>query len=109
MERRESIGAARSGWNDRVPDFRNPRAAIFLRRQPLALQQGVGVMVPLAVREIVPEHGGRGLGFVGYPQAEIGLDQTIKRFLRMPRRLVKLKHVANAIDGGGVIAAVALE
>src|SRR6185312_16379595 len=84
-------------------------AAIFLRRQALALQQGVGVLVPLAVGEIVPEHGGGGLRLVGDSETEVSLDQAVERFGRMARGLVILKDVAKAIDGGGVIAAVEIE
>src|SRR5271154_6209057 len=105
MERRESIQWP-SGRSDRVPDRRKPRAAKIVGRESLALQEVVGVMVPVAVREIVPEHGGGSLCFLVDPEPKIGLDQAIKRFWRMARRLVILEHVAKAIDGGGVIAAV---
>src|SRR5271166_3216199 len=108
MERRASM-AARSGGNDRVVDLRHPGARIVVRRQPLALQERVGVLVPLAVGEVMAEHRGRGLCFAGDAQAQIGLDEAVERLLRMAGRLIILQHVAEAIDGGGVVIPVQIE
>src|SRR5271165_126644 len=108
MERRASM-AARSGGNDRVVDLRHPGGRIVVRRQPLALQERIGVLVPLAVGEVMAEHRGRGFGFAGDAEAEIRLDEPIERLFRMPGRLIILEHVAEAIDGGGVVIPVQIE
>src|ERR1019366_5356715 len=67
IESRASMGFGldASGRNDGVIELGNPGLLVFLRRQAAILQQIVGVLVPLAIGEVVAEHGGGGLRFVG--------------------------------------------
>jgi hypothetical protein len=54
------------------PDFRAARA--------VALQQLVGIGIPLAVRIVVAENGGSRLRFLDDTHRVIGFDQTRERF-----------------------------
>src|SRR3954470_9589532 len=46
---------------ERLEGFADPGALVFLRLQAARLHQAISVLVPAAIGEIVPEHGGRGL------------------------------------------------
>src|SRR5579883_1911480 len=107
---RTSMGDAfRSARHDRVVDFRNPRVFVLFRLEPAAFQERVGVLVPLAVRKIVAENGGRGLRLVGDAEAEIGFGQAIERLFGVTRRLIAGENIAEAIDRGDVIATMQVE
>src|SRR5690606_18034511 len=81
-----------------------PRARILARLEPAGLQQRVGILVPLAVRIVGAEHGGRRLGFRGDAHGVIGLGQARQRLFDMAGVGVVLDHVAEALDGGNVFA-----
>ena len=103
--------------DEHVPARRNPSgrllgegvadgAAIVLGYRPLLLEEVVGVLVPAAVREVVAEHGGRGLRLVDQAHRQIGLDQTLQRLLDVARLLVFDDHNAEAIDRRDIFAAL---
>src|ERR1700694_3696122 len=79
-------------------------ALVLARLETAGLYKIIGVLVPAAVRKIVPEHGGSGLRLADDADRHIGLGQPGQRFLDMPRGLVLGDHVFEAVDGGGVVA-----
>ena len=81
------------------------RGLALLGANAALLQQRVGVLVPVAVGEVVAEHGRGGLRLVRDAQREIGLGQAIERLLGVAGRLVLGQHVAEAVDRGRVILA----
>src|SRR6202022_1817605 len=79
-------------------------ALVLARLETAGLYKIIGVLVPAAVRKIVPEHGGSGLRLADDADRHIGLGQPGQRFLDMPRGLVLGDHGLEAVDGGGVVA-----
>src|SRR5437879_5367781 len=61
---------------------------VLARLETARLYKIVGVLVPLAVRKIVPKHGSRGLRLAVDADRHIGLGQPRQSFLDMPRCLV---------------------
>src|SRR5260370_32456752 len=84
--------------------LRDVRTGVLARLDPAGLYKIIGVLVPAAVRKIVPEHGGSGLRLADDADRHIGLGQPGQRFLDMPRGLVLGNHGLEAIDRGGVVA-----
>src|SRR3981189_2535521 len=65
----------------------NIGALVFAGLDSTGLYQIIGVLVPLAVRKIVPEHGGGGLRLADDADRHIGLGQPGQRFLDVARGL----------------------
>src|ERR1700704_5565223 len=84
----------------------NIGALVFAGLDSTGLYQIIGVLVPLAVRKIVPEHGGGGLRLADDADRHIGLGQPGQRFLDVARGLILGDHGLEAVDGGGVVALV---
>src|SRR5207244_7011458 len=73
---------------------------VLARLETARLYKIVGVLVPLAVRKIVPKHGRRGLRLADDADRHIGLGQPRQRFLDMPRGLVAGHDRLESVDGG---------
>src|SRR6267142_1151900 len=76
---------------------------VLARLDTTRLYKIIGVLVPLAVRKVVPKYGRRGLRLTDDANPHIGLGQPRQRFLDMPRGLVAGDHGLEAVDGGGVV------
>src|SRR6202040_291070 len=79
---------------------------VLARLETAGLYKIIGVLVPAAVRKIVPEHGGCGLRLADDADRHIGLGQPGQRLLDMPRGLILGDHGLEAVDRGGVVALV---
>src|SRR5690349_13025182 len=77
----------------------DPVAFIRLGLEAAALHQGVGVLVPGAVGEIVPEHGGSGLCFFHDAERHVALGEPQQRLFDMARGLILRDHYLEAVDG----------
>src|SRR6266849_9100708 len=77
---------------------------VLARLETAGLYKIIGVLVPAAVRKIVPEHGGGGLRLADDTDRHIGFGQPGQRFLDMPGGLILGDHGLEAVDGGGVVA-----
>src|SRR6201991_2294333 len=73
---------------------------ILARLETAGLYKIVGVLVPAAVRKIVPKHGSWRLRLADDADRQIGLGQAEQRFLDMARGLVAGDHGLVAIDAG---------
>src|SRR5258707_8410841 len=82
----------------------NVGTLILARLETAGLYKIIGVLVPAAVRKIVPKYGRRGLRLADDADRHIGLGEPGQRFLDMPRGLVAGDHGLEAVDGGGVVA-----
>src|ERR1700737_2853223 len=82
----------------------NVGTLILARLETAGLYKIIGVLVPAAVRKIVPEHGGRGLRLANNTDRHIGLGEPGQRFLDMPRGLILGDHGLETVDRGGVVA-----
>src|SRR5262249_47054687 len=83
----------------------DPGALVLTGRQPPRLHQSKGVLVPAAVREVVAEHGGRGLGLVDDAERHISLGEPQQRLLDVARGLETGHHDLEAVDGTRVVLA----
>src|SRR5262249_14611274 len=101
MERRDSITEA-----DLLEGLADPGALILGRLEPARPHQGIGVLVPRAVGEIVPEHGCRGLRLADDAERHVELGEPHQRFLDVTRRLIPGDDHLEAVDGGRVVLAV---
>src|SRR3954447_10351001 len=81
----------------------NVGALVLARLETAGLHESVGVLVPLGVGKIMPEHGGGGLRLADDADRHIGFGQPRQRFLDVPRGLVLRDHGLEAVDGGGVV------
>src|SRR6202163_2103458 len=77
---------------------------VLARLETAGLYKIISVLVPAAVRKIVPQHGGGGLCLADDADRHIGLGQPSQRFLDMPRGLVLGDHGLEAIDGRRIVA-----
>src|SRR4051812_1721524 len=82
----------------------NVGTLILARLETTRLYKIIGVLVPAAVRKIVPKYGRRGLRLTDDADRHIGLGQPRQRFLDMAGSLVAGDHGLEAVDGGGVVA-----
>src|SRR5262249_50218511 len=98
MDRRDSI---KKGGADLLEGLADPGALILCRLEPALFHQGVGVLVPRAVGEIVPEHRGRGLRLADDTERHVELSQPHQRLLDVARRLVVGDNHLEAVDRGG--------
>src|SRR5712671_2486191 len=76
---------------------------ILARLETAGLYKIIGLLVPAAVRKIVPKHGGGSLRFADDADRHIGLGEPGQRFLDMARGLIAGDHGLEAVDGGGVV------
>src|SRR5262249_6371715 len=74
-------------WSD-AEGPADPGALVFRRLKPACVQQRIGVLVPAAIGEIVPEHRGGGLCLAHHTKSQIDLCQSQQRFLDVPRGLI---------------------
>src|SRR6476659_9660249 len=79
---------------------------VLARLETAGLYKTIGVLVPAAIRKIVPEHGGGGLRLADDTDRHIGFSQPGQRFLDVPRGLILGDHGLEAVDGGGVVALI---
>src|SRR6201999_996417 len=71
---------------------RNVGPLILARLETAGLYKIIGVLVPAAVRKIVPEHGRRGLRLADDADRHIGFGEPLQRFLDVPRGLILRHH-----------------
>src|ERR1035437_3224791 len=86
--------------------LRDVGTLVLARLDTAGLYKIIGVLVPAAVGEIVPEHGSGGLRLADDTDRHIGLGQPGQRFLDMPGGLILGDHGLEAVDGGSVVALV---
>src|ERR1700689_652322 len=82
----------------------DPGTLILARLETAGLYKIIGVLVPAAVRKIMPEHGGGSLRLADDTNPHIGLGEPTQRFLEVPCGLILGHHGLEAVDGGGVVA-----
>src|SRR5690606_33413087 len=87
---------------DRLDGARDPAFGVRLRRQPAALELRIGVLVPVAVRIVVAEHGRRGLRLRYDAERQVELHEPIERLRRLGRGLVVDDDGLEAVDGGEI-------
>src|SRR4029079_1194621 len=76
---------------------------VLVRLETTGLYKIIGVLVPAAVRKIVPKHSRRRLRLADDADRHIGLGETEQRFLDMARGLIAGDHGLEAIDGRGEV------
>src|SRR5262249_52568413 len=94
---------ARGPSRERLAD---PMALVLVGLKTLRLHQGIGVLVPTAVREIVAQHRSRGLRFLHDAERHVGFGKPQQRFLDVARALIARHHDLEAIDGANIVAGV---
>src|SRR5260370_14364977 len=80
------LSSAPSPQSDLTECPADPRAIILQRLVTLAFHHLVSVLVPSAVGEVMPEHGGGGLGLPNYPERPVALEQAPHGLTPLPRR-----------------------
>src|SRR5216683_1634976 len=83
---------------DRPERLADPGALVLLRLAAARFQQAVGVLVPGAVGEIVPEHGGGGLRFLDDAERHVAFGEPRQRFLDVAGALVLRHDHLEAVD-----------
>src|SRR6185436_7365039 len=73
---------------------------ILARLETAGLYKIIGVLVPAAVRKVVPKYGRRRLRPADDAERHIALGESRQRFLDMPRGLVAGNDRLEAVDGG---------
>src|SRR3954471_25062997 len=76
----------------------HPGSLILIGLETAGFYKIIGVLVPAAVRKIMPEHGGRGLRLADDADRQIGLGEPEQRFLDVPGGLVLRHHGLVAVD-----------
>src|SRR5712671_5333147 len=77
---------------------------ILARLETAGLYKIIGLLVPAAVRKIMPEHGRRRLRLADDADRHIGLGEPRQRLLDMAGGLIAGDHGLEAVDRGGVVA-----
>src|SRR6185295_15296174 len=77
---------------------------VLVRLETTGLYKIIGVLVPAAVRKIVPKHSRRRLRLADDADRHIGLGETGQSILDMARGLIAGDHGLEAIDGRGEVA-----
>src|SRR3954471_17237471 len=77
---------------------------VLARLETAGLYKIIGVLVPAAVRKIVPEHGSRGLRLTDDADRHIGLGEAGERLLDVPCGLVSRDRGLEAVDRSGEVA-----
>src|SRR2546430_17456807 len=67
---------------------------VLARLETARLYKIIGVLVPAAVRKIVPKYGRRGLRLADDADRHIGLGEAVERFLDVAGGLVRAGHRA---------------
>src|SRR3981189_3044706 len=88
IERRASMGDQFLAETQFLEGPGDVGALILARLETAGLYKIIGVLVPAAVRKIVPKHGRGGLRLANDADRHIGLGQPAHRFPDMPRGLV---------------------
>src|SRR6516165_12778047 len=86
----------------------DPRGLVLAGLQALRLHQRVGVLVPAAIRKIMPEYRGRRLRLVGNAERHIGFRKPQKRFFDVTRSLIAGDHHLESIDRSSEFAPLQL-
>jgi hypothetical protein len=98
------------GLRNRAPEFlagaEIHEPLIFTRLGAVALQELVGIRIPLAVRIVVAENGSSSLRLFDDAHRVIGFDQTRERFFDLVGAWILLDDDAEARDGGKVFLAL---
>src|ERR1700682_5880942 len=81
---------------------------VLARLGTAGLYKIIGVLVPAAVRKIVPEHGGGGFGLADDAGRHISLGQPGQRFFDVPGGLILGHHGLEAVDRADIVALVEL-
>src|SRR6188472_231902 len=76
---------------------------ILARFETAGLYNIIGVLVPAAVRKIVPKDGRGGLRLADDTDRHIALGEPRQRFLDMAGGLIAGDHGLEAVDGGRVV------
>src|SRR6187402_507469 len=95
-----------SAQPDLLEGAADPGALIFARLQAARTHQPVGVLVPAAFREIVPQDCGRSLRLLHDAERHIALREPHQRLLDVARRLVLGDNNLETVDRAGVVAAI---
>src|SRR5205085_6018042 len=82
----------------------NVGTRILARLETAGLYKIIGVLVPAAVRKIVPKYGGSGLRLADDTDRHIALGETEQRLLDMAGGLVAGGHGLVGVGGGGGVA-----
>src|SRR5712675_1326242 len=77
---------------------------VLARLETARLYKIVGVLVPLAVRKIVPKHGRCRLRLADDADRHIALGESVQRFLDVAGGLIAGNHRLEAIDRRGEVA-----
>src|SRR6187549_1176787 len=87
----------------------DPGILVLVRLDAGGFHEAVRVLVPGAVRKIVPKHGSRGLRLVDDTERQIGLGEPRQRLLDFARRLELRHNDLEAVDRAGEIAPLHVE
>src|SRR3954452_23363558 len=79
-------------------------ALILARLETARLYKIIGVLVPAAVRKVVPKYRGGGLGFTDDADRHIGLGEPGQGFLDVPGGLILRDYRLETIDRRRVVA-----
>src|SRR3982074_3002582 len=104
IERRASMGDQFLTETQFLEGFGDVGPLILARLETAGLYKIIGVLVPAAIRKIVPEHGGGGLCLADDADRHIGLGEPGQGFLDMPSGLILGHHGLEAVDRAGVVA-----
>src|SRR6185312_16375102 len=91
---------------ERLERLTDPGALVLARLQALRLHEGIRVLVPAAVREVVPKYGGRGLGLLDDAERHIRLREPQQGLFDVARSLIARDYDLEAVDRAGVGALV---
>src|SRR4051812_41445452 len=93
----------RSAQPDFLESLADPGALILVWLQSAAAHQPIGILVPRAVRKIVPEHSRGGLRLVHNAKRHVGFGQAHQRLLDVARGLVLRDYHLEAVDRRDVV------
>src|SRR5262249_8215941 len=99
----DDLEFARGQFRERLSD---PRAFVLAPLNAPRLHQGIGVLVPAALGEVMAEHRGRSLRLLHDTERHIDLCEPQEGFLDVARPLVARHHHLEAIDGAYVVVRV---
>ena len=83
----------------------DPGAFVFPGRQITALQDVIGIHIPLAAGIVGAQHRSGGLRLAVQAQRIISLGQPLQRFGDLGRGLIVLHHHPEAVDAADIVAA----
>src|SRR5712672_829574 len=97
---------------DKLTDLESPAdpGALVLRWfQTARRQECMGVLVPAAIRKIVPQYSRRCLRLLNNSKCHIGFGQSQQCLLDMPRRLVARDHDLESVDRTRIIPPIQIK